>query len=560
MKCHRGLRPLIARIAKNSSTVGRAAMVAAALVRSTSASAQQMRATSVVPNGIDVVSYEFALELPDSGSEIRGRATITAARRTTTREMALDLLLPADSVLVNGRAVRFTQRSGVLRFPVAGAGDVVRATVVYHGAPTDGLIISRDSAGRWQAFGDNWPNRGRHWLPIVDHPRDKATVTWRVTAPVSLTVLANGALADSTTTGGRREWVWQERRPLPAYLMVIAAAPLEGHAVESKVCPPRDGAEGCLEQTVWTSPGIEVPPAFEEAAPIAALFAELVAPFPYEKLAHVQSSTRFGGMENASAIFYADGAFRRGTMSEGLIAHETAHQWFGDAVTERDWPHLWLSEGFATYFAELWTERSKGRDSFVAHMRAMRDGLLADSAAVPRRPVVDTLERDLLALLNANSYAKGAFVLHMLRGVVGDSTFFVGVRDYYARFRHGSATTDDFRASMERASGRDLRWFFTQWLRRPGYPEVAASWSYEPRGRRVYLQVVQRGRFGVFRFPLTVEVRRGDGTTARATIEVPAARSTRLVVPLELSERPAGVILDPEASLLARLGPVAERR
>lgn len=522
------------------------------------AAGAQGRGSAVVGAGIDVVHYDFALVLPDSGDEIRGRATVTASRTPATREMSLDLLLDADSVLVNGRAVRFTQRDGVVRFPVGDAGDVVRATVVYRGTPTDGLVASRDRDGRWQAFGDNWPNRGRHWLPLVDHPRDKATVTWRVSAPAALMTVANGTLVDSARSNGRRLWVWDERRPIPTYVMVIAAAPLRRHPVPGAEC--RGGEAGCVEQTVWTAPDVEAPAAFAEAGPITDWLAGLVAPFPYAKLAHVQSSTRFGGMENASAIFYSDAAFRRGTMSVRLLAHEIAHQWFGDAVTARDWRDLWLSEGFATYFAELWTERSRGRDSLAAHLRAIRERILADTKAVARRPVIDSLERDPLALLNDNSYRKGAWVLHMLRTTVGDSAFFAGVREYYRRHAHGNATSDDLRAAMERASGARLAWFFRQWLRRPGYPELTASWSYEPRGRRVYLEVVQGRRFGSFRFPLTVEVRSADGRATRATVQVPAARRTRLVIPLELSEQPAEVVLDPDAALLARFAPTVARR
>ena len=133
-------------------------------------------------------------------------------------------------------------------------------------------------------------------------------------------------------------------------------------------------------------------------------------------------------MENATAIFYADGLFRRGGVSEGLIAHETAHQWFGDAVTERFWPHVWLSEGFATYFAALYTQHAHGDTAFRAEMEGLRSAIFKDTVAVARRPVIDTIETDLLALLNVNSYQKGGWVLHMLRSELGDSAFLLGLR------------------------------------------------------------------------------------------------------------------------------------
>src|SRR5262249_26800521 len=163
-------------------------------------------------------------------------------------------------------------------------------------------------------------------------------------------------------------------------------------------------------------------------------------------------------MENASAIFYADGAFRRRTMNDGLIAHETAHQWFGDAVTERDWAHLWLSEGFATYFAALWTRAARGDSAFRAQMAGVRRTVLGDTTAVTHRRVIDTAETNYLALLNRNSYEKGGFVLHMLRAQVGERAFFDALGAYYAKHKHSTAVTDDLRAEMERESKQRLGW------------------------------------------------------------------------------------------------------
>src|SRR5690606_17868864 len=175
----------------------------------------------------------------------------------------------------------------------------------------------------------------------------------------------------------------------------------------------------------------------------------------YEKLAHLQSATRFGGMENATAIFYSDAAFRRRSVGTGLIAHETAHQWFGNAVTEREWAHLWLSEGFATYFAQLWTEHALGDSALREGMRAMRTQIL-ESDVTAARSVIDSAQTDLMGLLNTNSYQKGGFTLHMLRAVVGDSAFFRGIRSYFSENVHGTALTAVFRAAVERAHGEPL--------------------------------------------------------------------------------------------------------
>src|SRR5205814_8467865 len=166
-------------------------------------------------------------------------------------------------------------------------------------------------------------------------------------------------------------------------------------------CGLADG-QRCVPQSVYTAPEQRamLPGPFARAGEIVQLFASLVGPFPYEKLAHLQSSTRFGGMENASEIFYSDGSFRGRTMNEDLLAHETAHQWFGDAVTEREWAHVWLSEGFATYFAALDLRRSTGDSAFRTEMRRTRDQIL-NTPMCAERPVIDTTQTNLMALLNA---------------------------------------------------------------------------------------------------------------------------------------------------------------
>jgi aminopeptidase N len=418
------------------------------------------------------------------------------------------------------------------------------------------LIARKDSAGRWTYFGDNWPNRARYWIPSVDHPSQKSTVSWAVTAPLGQTVIANGSLIENRTLRavqpGRMLARWRESKPIPSYLMVIGVAPLVKLDLGETACGLAELLR-CVPQSVYVAPeqkGI-LPGAFSRAGDIVQFFASRVAPFPYEKLAHVQSETRFGGMENATAIFYADALFRKAGVSEGLIAHETAHQWFGDAVTERNWPDLWLSEGFATYFAALWTQHAHGDSAFRAELEKQRSDILSDTSAVPKRPVIDTIETDLLALLNVNSYQKGGFVLHMLRTELGDSAFFAGIRDYYTRHKHGTAVTADLQVALERASGKNLRGFFDQWLRRPGYPEVTVAWTGGSNARGTSVSVTQSNRFGYFAFPLPVVLVDRNGARRSFTIPVGASAMTRFDVDYPSADI-ARVIVDPNVTALVR--------
>ena len=520
---------------------------------------------------IDVTDYELSLDLPDRGNVIAGRAVLAVRRTAAADTLMLDLIaLSVDSVYVNGRPVRFRRDTASIGIPLPpGSRDSLSVTVRYRGAVSDGLIIRTDSLGRWTGFGDNWPNRARYWIPSVDHPSDKATVTWIVRAPSERRVVANGELLEETPlflTPDRAASArgalpvprtltrWRESRPIPTYLMVIAAAPLAYFDLGRTACGLSE-LPGCVLQSVYVAPELRdfLPGPFRHSAAMVALFSRLVGPFPYEKLAHLQSSTRFGGMENASAIFYSDRAFRERNLRPGLIAHETAHQWFGNAVTEREWGHLWLSEGFASYFEQLWVEQSAGDTAFRRGMRELREEIIK-SPVTAERPVIDTAETDYLKLLNTNSYQKGAWTLHMLRRLVGDSAFFRAIRSYYARYRHGNAMTDDLRREFERAAGRPLTWFFDQWLRRPGYVELKTTWRYSPRGRRVILRLEQGRRFAPYRFPLVVDVLDADGRLCRAVTEVAALRSAQHVaIPCALERPPQAVIFDPDVQLLASI-------
>ncbi|MES2178817.1 MAG: M1 family metallopeptidase [Gemmatimonadota bacterium] len=509
--------------------------------------------------GINVVNYEFGLVLPDSGSLVRGDAIIAVRRSAGVSRLSLDLVdaLTVRQVDVNGRGVKSAHVNGRIDIPLDGTGDSLEVHVAYDGPVSDGLVVRKDAKGRWTWFGDTWPNRARHWLPTVDHPSDKASVTWKVTAAPELTVVANGSLVSENRVSvdgiPRRETRWRESRPIPTDVMVIAAAPLVRFDINEPACHLGDEGQ-CVRQMVYVMPenAAWLPGVFTSVGPIVSLFERLVGPFPYEKLAHLESSTRFGGMENASAIFYDGKLFSAPTIKDGLLAHETAHQWFGDAVTEREWSHLWLSEGFATYFAALWTKQARGDAAYRTEMAGIRDQVLA-AREVATRPVIDTAQTDYMALLNTNSYQKGGYVLYMLHEQLGDSAFFGALRSYYATYRHGTALSDDLRREFEKTSGRSLTQFFEQWLRRPGFATPTLAWEFDGPRNTVTVRVVQESAQGAYELWMPVAITDAAGTTTRLSVKIPAEARSSIVLPGRYTSKPASVVFDPDNRLLARI-------
>jgi len=459
------------------------------------------------------------------------------------------------SVSVNASAARFEHAAGKINLSLSQEftkGTRVVVSIDYHGKPKDGLILMADKDGRPSAVGDNWPNRVHNWIPTLDHPSAKATVTFKVTAPERNVVVANGRLAKvQTISPGTRTWTYTESAPIPPYCMIIAAGQF------AKI-EPSNPASTSLSYYVPQSDRRFAMQGFAPATPSLKFFNQTIAPYPYEKLDLIVGSTRFGGMENSGAIVFSSTLFdprpeaqpfsnvfkiRRGLVT--LVAHEIAHQWFGDSVTESTWADLWLSEGFATYFAGLFVERHEGQRPFRDYMRQAAETYLR-YAEKTRTPIFDNETEDLFKLLNANNYQKGAWVLHMLRSSLGDAAFFEGVRTYYTRHKDSTASTEDLRAAFEETSGTDLRAFFQSWIYGPGHPqyELSWQWSRERRSIRLHLKQLQPEPSFPNSIPVDLITRNGR----RRIVLNPAGKET--IQELRLNAAPVRVVLDPDNTIL----------
>jgi aminopeptidase N len=294
---------------------------------------------------------------------------------------------------------------------------------------------------------------------------------------------------------------------------------------------------------------------FEDQSRRAMLFfSSQVGPYPYEKLANVQATGFTGGTEYASVIFYGEKGVSSG---RGPVVHEIAHQWFGDSVTERDWDDVWLSEGFATYFALLFTEHDEGRDAFVEGLRRSRAQVLQLEQKLPDTPVIHRNLADMSKVLNGLVYQKGGWVLHMLRQEVGTETFWSAIREYYRRYRDTNASTADLRAVFERASGKSLEAFFTQWLNRPGVPKIEGAWRYDAVRKAVEVTVAQSQTTAPYTLKLDVGIVAKAGDLPRMQTIALAARQGVFTFPLDAA--PTAVILDPNTTLLMDAGPFIRR-
>lgn len=496
---------------------------------------------------IDVLSYRFEIDLNDTSDVIHGIADIEIAFRNDVEQFELDLSykpegskgMKVKKITEDGQVISFTQADDriILHIPPAHHGTRRSYRIIYNGIPGDGLIISENKFGDRTFFGDNWPNRGHHWLPLVDHPSDKALVEFIVTAPEHYRVVSVGQNLSEHKEAGKIISHWKTTVPLSSKLMVIGVSPFAVDRMKSQSgipvstwVYPQNQKQGFYDYSIATLP--------------LDFFESYIAPYPYAKLANVQSKTVYGGMENASCIFYHERTVTGKQAHEVLFAHEIAHQWFGDAVSELDWHHIWLSEGFATYLTDLYIEYAHGREAFVASLQNERAQVIRFSH---RRlaPIVDTTLAVSVRLLNKNSYEKAGWVLHMLRHDLGDEQFQECVRIFYEKFKFGNALTGDFQEVVESRTGLSYDTFFRQWFHQAGHPVLSTQWK--KRGKKILLNIRQHQEQQLFEFPIDIELRNKEGNVFRETLTMQSPSQNFTLRP---SFKPDELILDPDTYLL----------
>lgn len=502
-------------------------------------------ASTLPDDGVDMLHYDFEIKLFDHSDRIEGQSTFRFMAEQDMDTLVLDLVgkqedgsgMEVVAASMVGHKLTFFHDKNRLSFhfkqPLQ-AHHVYELTIAYSGQPGDGLIISKNRHGSRTFFADNWPNRAHHWIPCIDHPGDKATSSFLVEAPKHYRVVANGELIEEKTLGDQRVRTrWASQVEMPTKVMVIGAARFAVQHLEHYTDVPLSS---------WVFPEEEEKgfKGFAVAAPVMAYFTDYIGPFPYAKLANVQSRTKYGGMENAGAIFYNERVFDRN--ADGLVAHEIAHQWFGDSVSESDWPHIWLSEGFATYFSWRYMAHQNGPQSMLSNLQRAQSRILRYAEKNPNKTVVRR-ENVLKDYLGAYSYQKGAYVLHMLQQKVGEARFKDIIRTYYRRYRDGNADTARFQAIAEEISAQDLDVFFKQWLYKPGQPSLKLSWKNDIEHGLVLRCQQDGNHFFDLNLPVRIE---GKGGTQNRTVHIQKADQTFTFPGIKAKH----IIVNPERTIL----------
>ncbi len=395
-----------------------------------------------------------------------------------------------------------------------GDGESVDVEIGYHGSPVVGLYWVRPEPGYpdkpYQCWTQGQDEDNHYWVPIYDNPNDRTTWETRLTVKEGLTAVSNGVFAAvEDSEPGWRTFHYRMEQPNSTYLIAFAVGTWERYAdtwrdkqIEYFV------AEGVGEEAARRS--------FGETPDMLEFFSwHTGVEYPWPKYAQVAvAEFVVGGMENVSCTLQTDRTLHDETAglertSIGLVAHEAAHQWFGDLATCRSWADLWLNEGFATYYEALFREHRDGIDEFRVDAWGNQQSFKrSDPADAPRPMVVDFFSRDGSRDSN-HVYTKGASVLHMLRFVLGDDAFRKAIRHYLEKHRLGLVDTHDFQVAIFESTGRNLEWFFQQWVYLAGYPRFEVSFDYDDPAGQGTLKVKQTQKTGklvpVFRTPVDVE-------------------------------------------------------
>jgi len=491
----------------------------------------------------DATWYHLDLTFTPAGTQVAGTVRMKAsvvAGPVSSVELDFGAHLVLDGATSAGLAATTSRAGAILTVNLDRAyanGETVDVTVTYHGNPTVGGYFGFQTVnGRQLIWSLSEAYGARMWWPCKDAPEDKAdSVDIRFTCPVALTVASNGTFVSRVAGATTATTAWRERYPITTYLVSIAAYPYTVTTDWYRYAPT-DSMLLLFHNYPESAAGYA--PVQAKVKDMLAAFADRFDEYPFlaEKYGHAQFQFG-GGMEHQTCTSL-------GVANESVVAHELTHQWWGDLVTCRDFHHIWLNEGFATYGEALWQEALGGPAAYHADID-LNKFFGPGSVWVP-----DAADESRVFSSNL-SYNKGSWVLHMLRHVLGDPVFFAALLQYRANRAYASATTEDFRDACEQVSGRDLDAFFQQWVYGEYYPVYRADWTAAPAGGGwdVTLTLDQVQSWQLFNMPVDVRI---TTTAGDVTFVVPDSLASQQFV-LHVDDEPAALAIDPDGWILKSL-------
>jgi aminopeptidase N len=479
---------------------------------------------------VDVLHMKIDVKLDLPGRRVSGTVTHSVAPLNDgTRYVEFDGIdMTVSAVTVAKKPAPFDYDSAKLRVDLGEGrkrGQELAVAVTYEAHPRIGMyFIAPDEAYPTkpvQVWTQCQDEDTRYWLPCFDHPSEKATSEMIVAVPGEWFALSNGRLLqDKKNRDGTRTFHWHQDRPHSTYLLTLAAGEL------SRIDATRDGLT--IDYFVEEKDIADGERTFANTPAMVALFEKLTGmKYPWSKYSQVVvRDFVFGGMENTSATTMTENIIvdRKAAVdftSDPLISHELAHQWFGDLLTCRDWSHGWLNESFATFLEMLWDEEHLGVDMYRQGAIENTDLYLDERY---RRPIVTNVFNEPIDLFDRHLYEKGSVVLHMLRGLLGDDQFFRSIQRYVRENQERSVITQDLASAIAAETGRNLDWFFDQWVYKPGHPSFKVSWSWDETSRLATVTVKQTQKTDdgtpIFRVPLTIDFRKGRAKPIAFPVEI----------------------------------------
>jgi len=509
------------------------------------------------PQPFDMLAYVLNIRPAMESDGLEGRCLMTMRLKSSVDSLVLNALgLSLDTVSVDGVPKSFTVDSTSESFMIhlngtRLVGDTLRILIPYRRTPgyprltsREGYYFFRDTIGLPANLGYTFsePSDARLWFPCYDQPWEKATSEIFVTVPGGYVAASNGRWMGTTVNGdGTVTWHWREDHPIATYLM---CATVSRFAISTLPYVSVSGDTIPVQYFTWAADSGAASAFLPVVHQMLLTDERLFGTYPFDKYA-MSSIVPFVylGMEHQTMT-----TLNRYVQTDPrVVSHELAHQWWGDLVTCGTWADVWLNEGFATYAEALWRESTGGSSALKSYMQDTLNGFQYGSW---QGAVYDPVGQGF-NLFDQVVYSKGAWVLHTLRGVLGDSVFFRCLGAYRERFAGRSAVSGELQSVIDSVAGRNMEWFFNEWIYGPGWPEYASRTSWDQETLTLIIFQRQSLAWPTYRMPIQVSVFSGQSGTTTTVWDSMRTQSFRLPCP----SIPDSVVLDREGWILKRIVP-----